>query len=127
MFATPMAWERHHGGSDAEYIANNAYQKERGSWTHYGQNIPFMQDRKARSVDLAVGIEFEIFEGRTDFNALPYDELMQAIADDIYTADPGWEFRGQESYTIRSAVGQACDSGQRVSRTCYNFPARYWD
>jgi hypothetical protein len=50
-------------------------EKVRGSWTYYGQTIPFMQDRLARSVDLANGIEFEIFEGRTDYNALPYAEL----------------------------------------------------
>jgi len=50
-------------------------EKAHGSWTYYGQNIPFMQDRLARSVDLARGIEFEIFEGRTDFNALTYSDI----------------------------------------------------
>jgi len=87
-----------------------------------------MQERKARSVDLAVGIEFEIFEGRTDYNALTHADLAAEIVAGRLQVDANWEFEGQESYTIRSAIGPACVSGQvPITRTCYNFPARYWD
>lgn len=85
-----------------KYIANGDMEQEKGSWTYYGQSIPFNQERLARSVDLAVGIEFEIFEGRKDFNMFSFKDLEDAFTAGSFVRDPNWEFKGEDSYTIRS-------------------------
>jgi hypothetical protein len=103
-------------------------EKEKGSWTYYGQSIPFNQERMARSVDLAVGIEFEIFEGKKEFNMFSFKDLEAGFAVGgglIFEAN--WEFKGEDSYTIRSMDGPKCVDGVApVPRNCYNFPERYW-
>ena len=75
MFARPSAYEISLGNDEVKYKKNVNREKEHGSWTYYGQSIPFNQDRLARSVDLAVNMEFEIFEGMTKYNAMTYTDI----------------------------------------------------
>lgn len=96
MFASPTALALSQGKTLEQYDLDKDMEKAKGSWTMYGQQFVFNQERSARSVSLAPHQEFEIFEGTVSENA-------STFADNVTNgAEENWEFKGQDSYTIRS-------------------------
>ena len=96
-------------GNLIDYTNDVGMAKAKGSWDYYDHTFhPILAERRSKSVNLPLQMEFEFFEGDREFIA------GQPLVRSKYR-----DFTGKKSYTIRN-LGKKTNAAAPLS-SCYNF------